>query len=338
MTIEEFFRWTFENGVPGLPEKAAAEGLSALEYMKKYGAFEVSIGEYALHERETADGVAVDGVRRQGFPTPSRKLELWSRTLADWGWQEFALPTHADGHVARKRIDAAKGEFCLLPTFRLPTQIHTRTGNAKWLMELSHANPVWIHTSDAQRLRVKSGDLVRVETEIGHFVNRAMVTEAIMPGVVGCSHHFGRWRLDEEKGTDRWSASLVRIEEEGKGRFRMRLVKGTEPFTSADPDSGRIWWREAGVHQNLTFPVHPDPLSGMHCWHQRVQVAKAGPDDRYGDVVADTSKAFAVFDEWLKLARPAPGPGGLRRPLWLQRPFKPAEEAYYVSRESAVER
>jgi anaerobic selenocysteine-containing dehydrogenase len=274
-------------------------------------------------------------VRRQGFPTPSRKLELWSGTLADWGWKELALPTHADSHVSKKGIDAAKNEFCLLPTFRLPTQIHTRSGNAKWLMELSHANPVWIHTSDAKRLRVKSGDLVRVETEIGHFVNRAMVTEAIMPGVVGCSHHFGRWRLDDEKGADRWSASLVRIEEETKGRFRMTLVKGTEPFASSDPDSDRIWWREAGVHQNLTFPVHPDPLSGMHCWHQRVKVTKAGPGDRYGDVVADTAKAFAVFEEWLTLARPAPGPGGLRRPLWLQRPFKPAEEAYYASREQA---
>jgi hypothetical protein len=113
-------------------------------------------------------------------------------------------------------------------------------------------------------------------------------------------------------------------------------VKGTEPFASSDPDSDRIWWREAGVHQNLTFAVHPDPLSGMHCWHQRVKVSKAGRDDRYGDVVADTSKAFAVFEEWLKLARPAPGPGGLRRPLWLQRPFKPAEEAYYLSREPAA--
>jgi anaerobic selenocysteine-containing dehydrogenase len=87
---------------------------------------------------------------------------------------------------------------------------------------------------------------VRVETEIGRFVNRAMVTEAIMPGVVGCSHHFGRWRLDEEKGADRWSASLAKIEETGKGRFRMNLARGTWPFKSADPDSGRIWWREAG--------------------------------------------------------------------------------------------
>ena len=35
----------------------------------------------------------------------------------------------------------------LLPTFRLPTLIHTRSGNAKWLYEISHSNPLWIHTA-----------------------------------------------------------------------------------------------------------------------------------------------------------------------------------------------
>ncbi|RMF61841.1 MAG: formate dehydrogenase, partial [Bacteroidetes bacterium] len=41
ITVEEYYRWIFENSVPGLPEAAAAEGLTPLEYMRKYGAFEV---------------------------------------------------------------------------------------------------------------------------------------------------------------------------------------------------------------------------------------------------------------------------------------------------------
>ena len=40
---------------------------------------------------------------------------------------------------------------------------------------------------------VRTGDLVRVETEIGYFVVKAWVTEGIRPGVVACSHHMGRW-------------------------------------------------------------------------------------------------------------------------------------------------
>jgi hypothetical protein len=90
------------------------------------------------------------------------------------------------------------------------------------------------------------------------------------------------------------------------------------------------WWREAGVHQNITFPVHPDPISGMHCWHQRVRVMKALPDDRYGDVVVDRAKARRVYEEWLALARPPKG--DLRRPLWLARSVRPADDAYRLPR------
>ena len=89
----------------------------------------------------------------------------------------------------------------LLSTFRLPTQIHTRSANAKWLDELAHTNPVWIHPGDAGRLGIaRTGDLVRVETDIGYFVAKAWITEGIRPGVVACSHHMGRWRLDGQPG------------------------------------------------------------------------------------------------------------------------------------------
>ena len=82
------------------------------------------------------------------------------------------------------------------------------------------------------------------------------------------------------------------------------------------------------MHQNLTFCVQPDPVSGMHCWHQRVRVGPAQPADVYGDVVVDTAKAREAYHEWLAMTRPAPGPGGLRRPLWYARPLKPVPSAY----------
>jgi hypothetical protein len=60
------------------------------------------------------------------------------------------------------------------------------------------------------------------------------------------------------------------------------------------------------VHQNLTFPVHPDPVSGMHCWHQRVRVERAESDDNYGDVVVDTKASHEEYRKWLEMTRPAP--------------------------------
>jgi hypothetical protein len=105
------------------------------------------------------------------------------------------------------------------------------------------------------------------------------------------------------------------------------------PFESRDADTKRVWWNEVGVNQNLTFPVQPDPVSGMHCWHQKVVVEAAHAEDRYADVFVDTAASDAVFREWLARTVPAPGPGGLRRPLWLNRPMQPAKDCYRLKNE-----
>jgi anaerobic selenocysteine-containing dehydrogenase len=353
LTVDEYYRWIFENSVPGLPEAAAKEGLAPLEYMRKYGAFLIDEDQYAAHEKKlsaadlagatvdpvtgvtsksgTPVGVHIDGTDYTGFPTPSRKLEFFSRTLKEWKWPESAVPGYMKSHVHRSEIDRARGEMLLLPTFRLPTLVHTRSGNAKWLYEISHRNPLWLHPEDAHRFGVATDDLVKVHTEIGYFIDKVWVTEGIRPGVIACSHHLGRWRLNEDFGGERWSSALVDIRQVEPGKWMMRQLHGVRPFSSGDPDSERVWWQDAGVHQNLAFPVQPDPISGAHCWHQKVRIEKPGPDDRYGDIFVDTNKSHEAYKSWLSLTRPAPGPGGLRRPLWLARVYRPATEAFYIN-------
>ncbi len=65
--------------------------------------------------------------------------------------------------------------------------------------------------------------------------------------------------------------ATVKLDHEGT-EWGLKREKGAEPYESSDPDTLRIWWNDVGVHQNMTFPVHPDPISGMHCWHQAVRV------------------------------------------------------------------
>jgi anaerobic selenocysteine-containing dehydrogenase len=322
--------------------------------MRKYGAFQVDEVAYSKgHEKAVpaklvrdatvdprsgviakngaAIGVMVEGHARVGFNTPSRKLELYSATLTDWGWPEHAVPRYVPGHVYWRELGREVNEFDLLPNFRLPTLIHTRSP-VKWLYEISHDNPLWIAPEDARTVGVAPGDLVKVRTGIGYFVTRAWITEGIRPGVVGMSHHLGRWRLDENRGGARGASALVRIVRDGRGRYTMRQIHGARPFSSADPDSARVWWSDIGVHQNLTFPVQPDPVSGMHCWHQRVRLEKAGPDDRYGDIVVDTNESHRIYKEWIARTRPAPGPDGTRRPMWFDRPLRPRDEAYKLDK------
>src|SRR4029450_935567 len=223
-------------------------------------------------------------------PTPSGKLEFYSSTLASWGWQEYALPTYIVSHVHPSRM--APDQMPLISTFRLPVHIHTRSANAKWLDEIAHTNPLWLHPQDAARFGVGTGDLVRVETEIGHFVVKAWVTEGIRPGVVACSHHMGRWKL--EGSGQRQLMTTVDLQHRGQ-QWHMHRQKGVVPYVSPDADTQRIWWSDAGVHQNITFPVHPDPISGMHCWHQAVHVTKAQSTDHYGDIHVDTATSRAAY-------------------------------------------
>ena len=368
LPLDEYYTMLFENSVPGLPEAAAEEGISALEYMRRKGAFAIPGDQYEVHERPvgeadlagaTLDGagvyrrsgtagshdsledikghmpfigdgspaVEIDGEARFGFPTPSKKLEFYSETMKDWGWPEYTMPTFIKSQVHWEDLNFAAGERILVPTFRIPTLIHTRSANSKWLNEISHRHPLWLHPEDAEKLGIDDNGLVRITTRIGHFVIGAWRTEGIRPGVVAASHHMGRWRLDEDKARS-WAAGKASIDRDDDGRWRLRREHGHESYESDDPDTGRIWWSDTGVHQNLTFPVQPDPVSGMHCWLQRVTVGPAQDGDAYGDVVVDTDAAHAVFEEWMANTRPGPGPDGLRRPLWFARPVKPTATAY----------
>lgn len=200
LSVDEYYAWIFENSVPGLPEKAAAEGFTPLEWMRRYGAFEVKHGIGQVHEELVAAeeledthtdalgrvytraprpanpnivpqptpepdaegrrpiGVELDGKVRRGFPTPSGRLEFYSRTLAEWGWPEYATPTYIRSHV--HPVSLQEGQVVLVPTFRLPIQIHTRSANAKWLDEIAHTNPLWINPIEARRWGgIKTGDL-----------------------------------------------------------------------------------------------------------------------------------------------------------------------------------
>jgi len=305
------------------------------------GTFDGSDGAYSDTKlAPLGDGspaVEVDGELKEGFPTPSKKLELFSATLKDWGWPEYATPTWIPSHVHWEDLDMEPGadgtggnERILLPTFRIPTLIHTRSANSKWLNEISHRHPLWIHPSDAETLGIEENGLVRITTRIGHFVIQAWRTDGIRPGVVAASHHMGRWRIEEDTARS-WGAGRAKItssQSDGGTEWSLKRTHGMTAYESDDPDTGRIWWNDTGVHQNLTFAVQPDPISGMQCWHQRVRVTPAETGDEYGDVVVDTAKSREAYLDWLSKTRPAPGPHGLRRPLWYARPLKPHVSAY----------
>ncbi len=153
ITIDEYYRYIFDH-VEGLPEVAGAEGLSTLDYMRKYGAFEVEQTAYAKHLKKlddeavagaesdpetntlVADGKTVgrDGRRGSAGRLPHTVVKA-GILLPDHGGLGLAGVRHTHLHqeprASRTNSTARNGEFPLLPTFRLPTLIHSRSGNAQ---------------------------------------------------------------------------------------------------------------------------------------------------------------------------------------------------------------
>jgi anaerobic selenocysteine-containing dehydrogenase len=319
ITIDEYYQYIFER-IPGLPEAAKKEELSELHYMRKHGAFLIEEATYKKHEEE-------------GWPTPSGKQEFYSPTMIEFGYPEHSIPHYRiKSHVHPDKLQA-DDEYCLLPNFRLPMHIHSRSANAKWLVEIAHRNPIWLHPKDAEKLGIIEGGLIKIETEIGWFVDKVWVTEAIKPGIVGCSHHIGRWRRKQDAG-NRMMTNTVSIEDRGAGKWRMRTIEGVQPFDSKDPDSNRLFWRDGGVHQNITHAVQPDPISGGHCWLQKVKLSIPSEDERYGDLEVDTEKSFAYYKKWNQWAKDKEThPRGERRPMWMKRPLSPQKKHWYMQTE-----
>lgn len=349
INIDEYYQYIFEH-TPTLPETAAKEGLTALDYMRKYGAFAVEPTVYEKHktplcEKEldgsedqangqiTKDGkvigIRVDGEAFKGFPTPSGRQEFYSATMAEFGHEDKIIPDFSvKSHIHPDNMD--EDHYILLPNFRLPVHIHSRSANAKWLAEIAHRNPIWINTVDAEKVGVQTGDLLKVESEIGWMVDKVWVSEAIKPGVVACSHHLGRWRRKQDAG-NRLMTNTVKISDQGDGKWKMETLRGVEPYKSDDPDTQRVFWRDGGVHQNLIHAVQPDPISGHHCWLQRVKICKPGPNENYGDIFVDTKKSFEYYKKWNQWAKDKEThPDGLRRPLWMKRPLTPKQSQFYM--------
>ena len=186
------------------------------------------------------------------------------------------------------------------------------------------------HRATRQRLGIATGDLVRVTTEIGYFVNRAWVTESIAPGVVACSHHLGRWRLHEGEGS-RWSSPRVVDHAPGRGPAAPAAAGGPGPVRERRPrlQPHLVERRRRPPEPDLPGPSRPGLGHAL-----LAPEGRGGPRARRKTATAtsssDTARSMEVYREWLAKARPGPGPAGCAGPLWLDRPLRPAEEMFRV--------
>lgn len=122
--------------------------------------------------------------REQGFPTPSRTLELHSRALAAAGFDPTpAYREPAESPVSRPDL-AQDYPLTLTSGARLLATSGSWTHNLPVLRELVSENWVEIHPETAGRLGIRDGARVAVETPRGRIELPAQVRDTVPPSVV----------------------------------------------------------------------------------------------------------------------------------------------------------
>jgi anaerobic dimethyl sulfoxide reductase subunit A len=141
------------------------------------------------------------------FQTPSGKIEIFSTTLAttpdftktEYGYPIPAIPRWIEPWEWHKSEKVQEYPFQMVtphPRWRTHTIFH----NIGWLKE-TYQQEITLNASDAERLDIKTGDVVYVWNERGAVVCPAYVTERCMPGVVVL--YEGSWMDLDERGVDR---------------------------------------------------------------------------------------------------------------------------------------
>lgn len=170
--LEDFFAWeTVEDYLDYRLKKVG----TSLKEMQKVGVKNFP-RKYPLY---------LTGYPEYKFPTDSGKIELYSKTLFDYGFQplpEFTQHETPDDGYYRLLIG------------RSPIHSFTRTINNPILHQIKGENEVWINKRVAQQWGIVNGQYIRLKNQDGAICNKiqARVTERIRPDCVFMVHGFGQ--------------------------------------------------------------------------------------------------------------------------------------------------
>lgn len=241
--------------------------------------------------KDRAIGLMVGQEAMRGFATPSRKFEIHAPEVAQqaarMGIQDNGLPAYVP---IPSHIDLAPDRF-ILSTFKWNVHTQGRTASQKYLSEIVHDNPMWMHPDTAKTLKLKTGDWVELTTYrpksgvegdkafraatgeqvVGKARVKVFVTAGMHPRVVAVSNSVG-WefggRATEGRGGKR-AAALAASKQDG-------ALKGMGQEARFDDLEYGVWWdkraggRGNGVNINAILPINPSPLVGMQSWFDTV--------------------------------------------------------------------
>ena len=159
------------------------------------------------------------------FPTPSGKIEIFSKRLWEMKHPEIPALSH---YVPAKEgpEDALRDKYPLqLITWKGKNRANSTQYANPWLQEVQRQQ-LWINPQDARARGIQQGDLVRIYNDRGVVRIPAEVTPRIIPGVVAMQA--GAWWQPDADGVDNGGCPNVltsaRITPLAKGNAHQTLL------------------------------------------------------------------------------------------------------------------
>lgn len=200
--------------------------------------FEMSYGDYLDAEIKAGAGISLEELKNlpgavwnrgptryqkyleTGFTTSSGKFEFYSQVMADKGLNP--LPC-LDGTDLLLKADYPLA----LINWKCIEHTHTRTQNNPWLMEMQDGNPLWMHPETAERLGLKNGDEVKIESAAGTGNAVLRITPEIYPEAVGMTYGFGHRGFGAVAG-NKGTALNIFYEGRAEGLSGQAVLKETQ--------------------------------------------------------------------------------------------------------------
>ena len=144
---------------------------------------------YAKHAEEDAQG------NSKGFPTPSRKIELWSEVFLDHGYS--ALPDFIEPRMSPIARPDLAARFPLVLTCAKPSLFcQTQHRALPSLRKRAQYPEVELHPETASARGIAAGSWVAIETPTGSMRAKARFNDRLDPRVVVGEH--GWWQSCQE--------------------------------------------------------------------------------------------------------------------------------------------
>ena len=153
------------------------------------------------------------------LPTPSGRIELYSETIARYGYDD--CPAHPAWMEPYERLGTPAADRHPLhlisnqPVGRLHSQLDH--GEYSQAHKVGGREPCRLNPADATVRGIEAGNIVRVFNDRGACLAAALVSDAVMPGVVQLST--GAWYDPDEEGTCKHGNPNVLTRDKGTSRL-----------------------------------------------------------------------------------------------------------------------